>query len=81
MLNTFSLSFLISGSSVSSLINLSQPKHFLFFSLNIVFPLLSCILEINFGSIFSPPLTNGAYSDVKFIIVFSSAPSETDNSS
>ena len=38
-------------------------------------------LEINLGSIFFPPFTNGAYADVKFIKLVSAAPNETDNNS
>ena len=39
------------------------------------------ILEINLGSTLIPPLTNGAYAEVKLCNVVSAAPNETDNNS
>ena len=55
------------------LINLSQPRHFLLSTRKIVLPLLFWILEIKFGLIFFPPLTNDAYAEVRFKRVVSAA--------
>ena len=55
--------------------------HFLFSSLKIVLPLLSCILLIKLGSTFFPPFTKEEYAEVRLINDVSAEPKETDNNS
>ena len=50
-------------------------------NLNVKTSIFFSQLEINFGLIFFPPFTKGAYADVKFINVVSAAPKDTESSS